>query len=202
MQSKIFVKRILLVIGVISGFLFFIALYGYVTPKNSINDGSVVLAKNNIAVLDSPMGRPIRLKIPSINVDAHVEQVGLTSDGLMDVPKGRDNVAWFNLGSRPGENGSAAIAGHYGWKGGKPLVFNDLHTLRMGDKLYVEDEKGKTTSFVVRRSQRYDPKADASAVFGSSDNRAHLNLITCEGVLDKVTQTYSQRLVVFTDNEE
>jgi len=32
----------------------------------------------------------------------------------MDLPKERANVAWFNLGPRPGENDSAVIAGHYG----------------------------------------------------------------------------------------
>src|SRR3989344_2613905 len=33
------------------------------------------------------------------------------------------------------------------------------------------------------------------------DGAAHLNLITCEGAWDKVSRTYSQRLVVFTDRE-
>jgi sortase (surface protein transpeptidase) len=32
------------------------------------------------------------------------------------VPVDQRNVAWFNLGPLPGENGSAVISGHYGLK--------------------------------------------------------------------------------------
>lgn len=149
----------------------------------------------------SPIGGPVRLKIPKINVNAAVEYVGLNPDGAMDVPKDRVNVAWFNLGQRPGANGSAVIAGHYGWQNKNGSVFDDLHKLRKGDKLYVEDDKGEIVSFVVREIRRYDATADATGVFGSNDGKAHLNLVTCEGEWDELTQQYSKRLVVFTDKE-
>lgn len=142
---------------------------------------------------------PIRLKIPQITVNAAVEFVGLAPDGSMDTPQEQENVAWFKLGPPPGEQGSAVMAGHYGWKDGKPSVFDNLYKLRPGDKLFVEDDKGVITPFVVVNLRRYDPSADASNVFGSNDGKAHLNLITCEGVWDKVAKSYSKRLVVFTD---
>ncbi len=147
------------------------------------------------------MGLPVHLKIPSIKVDASVEYVGLTSDGAMDVPKGPIGVAWFNLGPRPGENGSSVIAGHYGWKNDIPAVFDNLHKIRKGDKMYIENEKGAIVTFVVREIRRYDKNADASDVFGSSDGKAHLNLITCAGVWNKAEKTRSDRLIVFTDKE-
>lgn len=150
----------------------------------------------------SSTGNPLRLKIPGINVDASLEYVGLTSDGAMDAPKGPNEVAWFSLGPRPGESGSAVIAGHYGWKNKKVSAFDNLHTLRKGDKVYIEDENGVVITFVVRESRRYDPEADAADVFGSQDGGIHLNLVTCEGVWDAVSKTYSKRLVVFTDKEE
>ena len=146
-------------------------------------------------------GLPVRLKISNIKVDTTLESVGLTSDGAVDVPKKQDNAAWFNLGPRPGEIGNAVITGHYGWKDKKPSVFDDLYKLREGDKLYIEDDQGKTITFVVRTSQRYDPDAEASEVFVSNDGKSHLNLITCEGVWNDVTKSYSKRLVVFADKE-
>lgn len=147
-------------------------------------------------------GLPVRLKIPKINVDTAIEYVGLTANGAMDVPKNPDNVAWFEFGPRPGDNGSAIIAGHYGhWKNGKGSVFDDLNKLQVGDSLVVEDEKGATATFVVRTSRIYDPRADASDVFSSNDGKSHLNLVTCEGVWNKVSKSYSERLVVFTDKE-
>ncbi|MFA5993898.1 MAG: class F sortase [Parcubacteria group bacterium] len=145
---------------------------------------------------------PVRLKIPGIGVDAVVESLGLTVAGAMEVPKGPDNVAWYELGTRPGEQGSAVIAGHYGkWKNGQGSVFDDLHKLNKGDKLYIEDDKGVVIAFVVRESRNYDPTADAVEVFSSDDELAHLNLITCEGTWNKATKSFSQRLVVFADRE-
>jgi LPXTG-site transpeptidase (sortase) family protein len=153
-------------------------------------------------VLQNLIGLPMRLKIPKINVDTAIEYVSLTSDGAVDVPKNPINVAWFNLGPRPGNNGNAIITGHYGpWKNGKKSIFDNLHKLHKGDKLYIEDDKGVIISFIVRESRSYDPKADASDVFDSNDGKSHLNLITCEGIWDKDSKSYSKRLVIFTDKE-
>lgn len=161
---------------------------------------------NNIGTQEqdqvSSANLPARLKIPGIDVDAAVELVGLTPAGDMDTPKKPEDVAWFNLGTRPGEKGSAVITGHYGtWKNGKGSVFDNLHKLRQGDKIFVEDDNGSTTVFVVRESRSYDPSADAIDVFSSNDEKAHLNLTTCEGIWNKDSKIYSERLVVFTDKE-
>lgn len=144
---------------------------------------------------------PVRLKIPKINIDAEVEYVGLTILGAMDVPKGPAEVAWFKFGPRPGETGSAVIAGHSGWKDGIPAVFDDLNKLEIGDKIYVEDEKGGTINFIVREIRTYTPKQDATDVFGSTDGKSHLNLITCTGFWDSILRGHSDRLIVFTDRE-
>ena len=210
MQSKTIPWQRLL-IGVLTGFAFFLALLFYFIARSSILDGSALLIENitapstqeqtNLPAGQAGSGLPLRLKIPGIDVDAAVQYVGIAPDGAMDIPKSPDDVAWLKFGPRPGENGSAVIAGHYGIKNGKASVFDDLHKLRKGDKLYIEDSKGTTISFVVRENRRYNPKADASNVFGSSDGKSHLNLVTCEGVWNKASQGYPQRLVVFADRE-
>lgn len=146
-------------------------------------------------------GVPVRLKIPSLNIDSAIEYVGLTSDGEMDVPKDRANVAWYDLGSRPGENGSAVIAGHYGrWKNGDVAVFDNLDKLKFGDKILIESNDA-IISFVVRETKSYQPEADATEVFFSSDGKAHLNIVTCEGEWNKISKSYAKRLVVFADKE-
>jgi len=144
---------------------------------------------------------PVRLKIPKIKVDAAFEYVGVTAEGAMDVPKSADNVGWFESGARPGEIGSAVLAGHYGRHNGESSVFDNLYKLRAGDKIYVEDDQGITTSFIVRGNRRYDAQADASGIFISKDDQAHLNLITCEGNWNKDAQSYPTRLVIFADRE-
>lgn len=146
-------------------------------------------------------GLPARLKIPKIQVDAALENVGLTTQGALGVPRGLANAAWFDLGLRPGEVGDAVIDGHFSWNNSVPAVFNYLYKLHVGDNVLVEDENGTTTTFVVRELRTYDPQADTSDVFRSNDGLAHLNLITCDGVWDKVSKSYPKRLVVFTDKE-
>jgi LPXTG-site transpeptidase (sortase) family protein len=198
---KILSKRTLLIViftGLALSLVFFYFIF-----KNSI-ESELILPVENPIIYSNEInpGLPLRLKIPGINVDVAIEQVGLTSNGEMGVPNGPDDVAWFELGPRPGENGSAVIAGHYGrWKNGEGSVFDDLNKLRKGDILYIEDDMGVTISFVVRESRSYYPDEDASDVFNLNDGKPHLNLITCEGVWDEILKSYSERLVVFTDKE-
>ncbi len=143
-------------------------------------------------------GVPVRFTIQSIGVDASVEQVGVKPDGSMDVPSGPVPVAWFMLGPRPGEQGSAVIAGHRGWYGGRSAVFDNLHTLRAGDTVTVVSDDGVTFTFIVHSTRIYAPGAVAPEVFTSSSG-THLNLITCSGTWSVLQQSYSERLVVFTD---
>ena len=201
--SKTLSKRLSL-IAVLTGLVLFSALLFSFTSKSSIQSGSAPIIANAAALygqekMDS--GLLVRLIIPKINVDAAIEYVGLTSQGAMGVPAGPTDVAWFDLGPRPGENGSAVIAGHEGWKDNIQAVFDNLYKLQIGDKIYVEDENGSTTTFVVREMQTYGENQDFSDVFRSSDGKAHLNLITCAGAWNKAQKSYSNRLVVFTDKE-
>lgn len=142
----------------------------------------------------------MQLSIPRIGIDAGVEPIGLTPDGAMGTPKNPANAAWFERGPRPGEIGSAVIDGHFGWKNGTAAVFDNLHQLQVGDTFSVT-ENGIATRFVVRKLQTLGENDDAASVFLSHDGKAHLNLITCEGVWNKAHASYSNRLVVFSDAE-
>lgn len=144
-------------------------------------------------------GLPVHLEIPKINVNAAIDYVGITPKGELGVPAGPSNAAWYDQGPRPGEAGNAVIDGHFGYRDNIPAVFDNLHTLQKGDRLYVKDERGITTTFVVRQLQTYDSNEYAPAVFRSNDGRAHLNLITCEGTWNETKNSFSSRLVVFTD---
>ncbi|EKD23795.1 MAG: peptidase C60 sortase A and B [uncultured bacterium] len=172
-----------------------------IVPDPIISEPILEVVQTIVALKQVAVVLPMRLKIPAINVDAPVEYVGLTPQGAMDAPKEAANGAWFKLGPRPGTTGSAVIAGHYGWKNNLPAVFDNLHMLVKGDKISIEDEKGQVITFVIREIKSYDQYADATDVFESTDGKAHLNLVTCQGIWNKGKQSYSKRLVVFTDRE-
>ncbi len=147
------------------------------------------------------IGVPVRIEIPSIALDAAIEKVALTKGRTLDVPKHPFDTGWYDLGPRPGQKGSAVIDGHVNWMYGATAVFADLHKLKPGDKITVQDDKGALITFVVRESRSYAASAHAADVFRSNDGKAHLNIITCDGVWDKRAQQYSKRLVVFADKE-
>lgn len=142
------------------------------------------------------------LIIPSINTYSKVEETGLNDEGDMEVPKGRENVAWYKGGPPPGDVGSSVIAGHFGWKDDEPAVFDNLHLLSAGDRIYVRGSNNKIVVFIVRETKTYSPEEDATEIFVSNDGKAHLNLITCGGDWDKRLQSRTLRLVVFADKEE
>ena len=180
------------------------AIILYFVNKNFTQDVLVVVKNTDVLIKqeEEVFGLPLRLKIPTLNIDAAIEYVDLTPVGAMDVPKDQNNVGWLEIGVRPGEIGSAVLAGHYGWKSKAPSVFDDLYKLQKDDKIYIEDSTGKIISFAVREAKRYDQKATASEVFSSNDGLAHLNLITCEGTWDELSKSYPTRLVIFADKEQ
>lgn len=184
-------KELIIIIGIIFSSIIF---YSQV-------DGKTIEPKQSINYTNTEIGFPVRLKIPRIKINSSFEHVGLTPSGAVDSPKGPTNVAWFTDSPMPGEIGSSVIDGHSGWKNNIPAVFDNLYKLKKGDKMYVEDDKGNTVTFVVREIKKYDPSADAELVFHLDDGKAHMNLITCTGIWNKVKKSRSERLVVFTDRE-
>lgn len=202
MQPRAHLTRTLLAITFVGFALFlsFTIYLSFIKPAQSASTNIVSKTTTHAALMNS--GLPVRLKIPKINIDATFEYVGLTSDGAMDIPKRPGEVAWFNLGPLPGDIGSAVIAGHEGWKDGISAVFDNLHSLQKGDIVSVVDEKGVITTFVVREIRTFVESGNALDVFFSNDGKAHLNLITCQGIWNKTKQSYSNRLVVFTDKIE
>jgi sortase A len=139
---------------------------------------------------------PVRLRIPKLGVDAPVKPVGVDKDGVMISPKGPDEAGWYKFGSRPGERGSAVLAGHSGYRDDRAAIFDDLPKLVAGDSVIVVDKTGVEIAFVVREGRLFDPKADTNDVFGRYDGR-YLNLVTCTGAWNASAGTHSKRLVVF-----
>ncbi|WFR71905.1 hypothetical protein P9209_25115 [Prescottella defluvii] len=77
--------------------------------------------------------RPVRIAIPAIGVDSDLMELGLESNGALQVPPGGFPAGWYSGSPVPGELGPAVIAGHVDW-GGKPGVFFRLHELAPGTR--------------------------------------------------------------------
>lgn len=149
---------------------------------------------------DKKYGLPTRLIIPKLNVDANISYMGLTAGGEMDVPPDLINVGWYKYGTKPGEQGSAVIAGHL--EGTEDLgVFIKLNTLQDGDVINVRNDRDETIAFTVRETRTYKQNERPDEIFNKNDGR-YLNLITCTGTWDNAKKRYSHRFVVFADKIE
>ncbi|MBI2599585.1 class F sortase [Candidatus Daviesbacteria bacterium] len=147
------------------------------------------------------VSEPDVLVISKLNIRVKVEPVGEDTSGKMDVPKVVENVGWYNLGFKPGEEGSAVIAGHFDTVTGAPAVFYYLNQLTKGDEVIVTDKNGKNYTFKVEKSVSYPvDQAPLEEIFANKD-KARLNLITCFGTWDVGNRNYTDRLVVYTELE-
>ncbi|MEP7167216.1 MAG: class F sortase [Candidatus Woesebacteria bacterium] len=171
--------------------------------ENGLKQKTMILGATTAEAPDQSekIGRPLRIQIPKMDIDTTIQSVGLTQDGAMDVPSITSDVGWFSFGPRPGEKGSAVIAGHLNGVDGSKGVFEELRSLEPGDSVFIEDDMGKRHAFIVRKSHTYNAGDDVFEVFNQSEG-IHLNLITCDGLWNIRTKSYTKSLVVFADSSE
>lgn len=143
---------------------------------------------------------PVRLLISSVGINAPIESVGIESTGDLSTPtrKPWEDVGWYDMGTYPGERGSAVIDGHLDRPGGYPAVFWRLRDVHSGDQIAVLTSTGETLRFRVTSLAYYTPnQAPIQNIFGNSGG-IYLNLITCAGDWIPDQHQTTLRLVVYT----
>jgi hypothetical protein len=142
----------------------------------------------------APLSAPVRLLIPSLNIDAEIEALGMDSSGAMETPQKIWNVGWYSDGASPGGPGDAVIDGHVGLPG-TPLVFSGLPRLTIGAVVITVLADGTRNRFSVSGLRSWPATSYPPDLF-SGDGDPRLSLITCTGLYDNRTQTYGDRLIV------
>jgi hypothetical protein len=149
------------------------------------------------AALDTLRSVPVTLRIPALGLSVRLGTLGLNADGTVQVPSSSEQAGWFDLGTAPGQLGSAVILGHVDSYQG-PGVFFDLRTLAAGDQVDVDLTDGVTAQFTVNAIASYSKQQfPAQRVYGSHGSSA-LQLVTCGGVFDHATGSYLSNVVVYT----
>lgn len=143
---------------------------------------------------------PVHLSVPSIGINAPIEQVGTLANGAMATPIRNPwvDAGWYSDGPHPGEKGSAVIDGHLDRPGGSPAVFWYLRNVHAGDAVYVTEKNGQQLRFHVTHIAYYTPQnAPLQDIFGNNSG-IYLNLITCAGDWIPDQRQTTLRLVVYT----
>ena len=142
----------------------------------------------------------MHLRIPAIEVDTELIELGLAPDGTLEVPQpgpDYDKAAWFTGSPAPGDNGPAVLEGHIDSAANGPSVFFNLAALQPGDDVQIDRADGSTITFTVDNVASY-PKNDFPTlqVYGNTPG-PELRIITCGGDFDPTARSYLNNTVVY-----
>lgn len=144
---------------------------------------------------------PVRMVIDKIAVDAEIEPVGLTAEGMMDDPDTNEGVGWYDKSARL-HTGKLAMLfdGHYGI-GQEAAVFRRLVELKQGDIITVHGNNGSEVEFrVVETERQYTDDVDMEkALYPYREGVQSLTIITCEGEYNPVQATYDKRTILYAE---
>lgn len=139
---------------------------------------------------------PTRVRIPTLNVDSNIIDLGIRPDGTMAVPPDAKDAGWFTSSPAPGERGPAVLAAHVNWKG-VDGPFAHIDQLKPGDLVTVERDNGAAATFTVSRVERYAKSAFPAARVYADTAGPELRLITCGGTFDQKAHSYRDNIVVY-----
>ncbi|MGD6752071.1 class F sortase [Streptomyces sp. BH105] len=170
---------------------------GQPPPQPSAAQAHVDRAREAPAAAPLTPSPPDRIRIPSIEVDAPLMGLALTRSGSLDVPPpGRKNLAgWYESGPKPGETGTAVVAGHVDNARG-PSVFYSLGSLKRGRTIEVARRDGSVAVFTVDAVEVYDAQHFPDTKVYGAARRPELRVITCGGPYSRKTG-YQGNVVVF-----
>jgi hypothetical protein len=146
---------------------------------------------------------PLLVRIPAISVDAVTVPVGLEVDGSMEIPSDVATIGWYEpadgLGVRPGQTGTAVLAGHVDSRTQGAGAFYSLRDLAVGDRIEVVHEDGTTSTWRITKVTQYrKDELPIEEVFVWS-GPPRLALITCGGAFDWTARSYTDNLVVYAE---
>ena len=146
-----------------------------------------------------PRSVPLRVKVPSVGIDAPLIRLGLDADGAVAVPPMAvpSEAGWFTGNPTPGERGAAIIVGHVDTQYGR-AVFYPLGNVQPGALVIVDRADRRHARFRVTSVEVVDKdRFPAQRVYGTdgAGDTPQLRLITCGGAFDGTH--YADNLVVY-----
>ncbi len=143
---------------------------------------------------------PRYIKIPKLQVDARVLQVGVTTNGALGTPNNVYDAAWYTGSAKPGQVGATLLDGHVSsWT--THGVFYGIKTLVAGDTIQIVRGDDTVLTYKVVKTQTYaDDQVDMqAAITPITAGKSGLNLITCSGKVKPGTSEFDQRVIVFAE---
>ena len=143
---------------------------------------------------------PVRIQVPSVEIDIPVGPVGVEATGLMEIPFDIRTAGWYRYGPTPGSaTGSTVITAHVDSfeQGLGPFAY--LKELTAGAEIVVTTADGVDHRYVVESVQNVEK---TQLPLGQVFDRAgapRLVLITCGGQFDEKVLNYSDNIIVIAN---
>lgn len=142
---------------------------------------------------------PKTISISRIGVNGFIQKVGVDQNRQVAVPNNVFVGGWFVDSVRPGEKGLSIIDGHINGRQQDGAIFQRLPYVTDGDMVTVTFGDDGSKTFEVFATHDLPVKDVPNVLFSQNPSVTNqLNLITCVGRYDKVSQSYDRRFVVYT----
>jgi sortase (surface protein transpeptidase) len=154
-------------------------------------------ASSSAAAPAQPAITPVALSIPAIGVHHTLIQLGLNTDGTLQVPPLSDPgiPGWYRNSPTPGQVGPAVIVGHIDGNTGAEGVFYNLGALRPGDTVQVTRSDHTVATFRIDGVDKYAKASFPTVTVYGNTADPQLRLITCAGPFEN--QHYQDDIVVY-----
>ena len=139
---------------------------------------------------------PIAITIPTIGVQSRIVDLGLNTDGSVEVPNSFHVAGWYKYGVEPGEVGPSVYLGHVDSVSG-PGIFYKLGALRPGDDVSIRRADGRLVTFVITGVRQYSKTAFPTLDVYANTAVPTIRLVTCGGAFDSTTRHYLSNIVAF-----
>jgi sortase (surface protein transpeptidase) len=152
------------------------------------------------AVAPSEVTEAGHLRLPTLQVSAAVTEVGVRSDGALEVPEHPSQVGWWADGAAPGDGrGSVVIDGHVDSARYGPGAFFRLRDLDEGDPIEIVTAAGDRSTYTVTARRQFPKDELPWAEVFSQEGPERLVLVTCGGDFDRTRRSYTDNVVVFAE---
>jgi LPXTG-site transpeptidase (sortase) family protein len=139
---------------------------------------------------------PTELSIPDVAIQTSLLTVGRNADNTIKVPDSYETAGWYKHSPTPGEIGPTIIVGHVDSYRG-PAVFWRLSQMQPMQLVKIKRADGQTVTYQVTDVKQFDQNNfPTNEVYGNITH-AGLRLITCGGVYNRSTNSYSHNTVVY-----
>ncbi len=144
-----------------------------------------------------PTVPPVRVTVPSQEIDVSVAAEGIDADGALALPADPSVASWYRWGPSPwSASGATVIASHVDSLEYGIGQFARLAETPPGTPVRVEAADGRTADYVIETVQVFDKTGiDWNSIFDRTGS-PRLVLITCGGEFDYDTGHYLSNVIV------